>query len=89
MNITINPGAATEDAVQIDSIVSAIEADMETLDTAIKSTIPSGIETDWSKELKDKWTTYYNSEIPEAMEEMKASATNLRIAVMDALQYNK
>ena len=83
MNITINPGAATEDAVQIDSIVSAIEADMETLDTAIKSTIPSGIETDWSKELQDKWT------IPEAMEEMKASATNLRIAVMDALQYNK
>ena len=36
MNLTINPGAATEDAAQIDSIVNDIESAMETLDAAIK-----------------------------------------------------
>ena len=29
MNITITPGAATEDATQIDSIVSTMQEDME------------------------------------------------------------
>ena len=36
MNLTINPGAATEDASQIDSIINDISAAMETLDAAIK-----------------------------------------------------
>ena len=35
MNITINPGAATDDAAQIDSIVSQMEEDMQVLDSAI------------------------------------------------------
>ena len=48
MNIKINPGAATEDAAQIDSLVQTIEESMQTLDSAIKSTIPDGIQTDWS-----------------------------------------
>ena len=48
MNITINPGAATDDAAQIDSIVSTTEENMQTLDAAIKSAIPEGIQTTWS-----------------------------------------
>ena len=39
MNITINPGAATDDAAQIDSLIQTIEESMETLDSAIKNTI--------------------------------------------------
>ena len=31
MNITINPGAATDDATQIDSLVQTMEESMETL----------------------------------------------------------
>ena len=41
MNITINTGAAVEDATQIDNIVRQIEQDMEILDAAIKRNIPS------------------------------------------------
>lgn len=89
MNITIRPGAATDDALEIENIVSAIESDMETLDGAIKSTIPDGISTDWGDELKERWTNYYNEQIPAAMEDMKLSATNLKIAIADALEYNK
>ena len=40
MNLTITPGAATDDATQIDSIVASIQSSMETLDAAIKNTIP-------------------------------------------------
>ena len=36
MNITINPGAATDDASQIDSIISKMQDSMQTLDTAFK-----------------------------------------------------
>ena len=88
MNITITPGAATQDAAEIDSIVSSIESSMEVLDAAIKRNIPSGIETTWSDEVKNKWETYYSSDVPEAMEEMKQSATNLRMAVDQATKYS-
>jgi len=88
MNITITPGAATQDAAEIDSIVSSIESSMEVLDAAIKRNIPSGIETTWSDEVKSKWETYYSSDVPEAMEEMKQSATNLRMAVDQATKYS-
>ena len=88
MNLTINPGAATEDAAQIDSIVSEIERCMEVLDAAIKRNIPDGIETAWSDEVKSNWEKYYSNEVPEAMAEMKLSATNLRMAVDAALKYN-
>ena len=37
MNITINPGAATDDASQIDSLVQTIQESMETLNNAIKN----------------------------------------------------
>ncbi len=89
MNITINPGAATDDAAQIDSIVTNLMNDMEELNTMIKNTIPSGIQTTWSQTVRDNWEKYYNADVPEAMESMKLSAKNLRLAVQQALAYDK
>ena len=89
MNITINPGAATDDATQIDSLVQTIEESMETLDSAIKNTIPSGIQTTWSETVRENWETYYTADVPAAMEDMKLSASNLRLAVEQALQYDQ
>lgn len=89
MNIKINPGAATEDAAQIDSLVQSIEESMQTLDSAIKSTIPEGIQTDWSEIVRSNWEAYYTADVPVAMEDMKLSATNLRVAVQQALDYSQ
>ena len=89
MNLTIAPGAATEDAAQIDQIVTDMEEDMETLNNAIKNTIPSGIQTTWSETVRGNWESYYGADVPEAMEEMKLSAQNLRIAVDQALAYDQ
>ena len=88
MNIRITPGAATEDAQQIDSIVSSIEKNMDILNKAIDDTIPKGIETTWSVQIKDNWKTYYSDDIPAAMADMKQSATNLRMAVDQAVKYS-
>ncbi len=89
MNITINPGAATDDASQIDSIVSTMEENMQTLDAAIKSTIPDGIQTTWSDTVRSNWESYYGADVPAAMEDMKLSAKNLRLAVEQALAYDQ
>lgn len=89
MNITINPGAATDDAAQIDSLVQTMQESMETLNNAIKNTIPSGIQTTWSETVRSNWETYYSADIPAAMEDMKLSATNLRLAVEQALKYDQ
>ena len=89
MNITINPGAATDDATQIDSLIQTMEESMQTLDNAIKNTIPSGIQTTWSETVRDNWESYYTADVPAAMEAMKLSATNLRMAVEQALQYDQ
>lgn len=89
MNITITPGAATEDATQIDSIVNTMESCMQDLDRAIKSTIPEGIETTWSDTVRTNWESYYTADVPKAMEEMKQSAANLRTAVEEALKYDQ
>ena len=89
MNITINPGAATEDAAQIDSIIEKIDAAMKELDAAIKRNIPEGIETGWSEQVRSNWEEYYGADIPEAMAEMKLSATNLRLAIDQALKYSR
>lgn len=89
MNITINPGAATDDAAQIDSIVSTMEENMQTLDAAIKSAIPEGIQTTWSDTVRSNWESYYGADVPAAMEDMKLSATNLRLAVEQALSYDQ
>ena len=89
MNITINPGAATDDASQIDSIVSTMEENMQTLDAAIKSTLPDGIQTTWSDTVRSNWESYYGADVPAAMEDMKLSAKNLRLAVEQALAYDQ
>ena len=89
MNITINPGAATDDAAQIDSIISTIESSLETLDGAIKRNIPSGVQTTWSEDVRNNWETYYSADVPAAMADMKLSATNLRMAVDQALKYSE
>ncbi len=89
MNITINPGAATDDAAQIDSIVTTMQEDMETLDGAIKRNIPDGVQTTWSDTVRNNWEGYYGSDVPAAMEEMKLSASNLRLAVEQALAYDQ
>jgi len=89
MNITINPGAATDDASQIDSIVSTMDKNMQTLDEAIKSTIPDGIQTTWSNTVRSNWESYYGADVPAAMEDMKLSAKNLRLAVEQALAYDQ
>ena len=89
MNITINPGAATDDAAQIDSIVQVMQESMSTLDSALKSTIPDGIQTTWSETVRENWESYYTSDVPQAMEDMKLSAANLRLAVEQAMAYDR
>lgn len=89
MNITINPGAATDDAAQIDSIINQMEQHMATLDAAIKRNIPEGVQTDWSESVRANWSSYYGNDIPEVMAEMTLSATNLRMAVDEALKYSQ
>lgn len=86
--ITINPGAATDDAAQIDSIVRQIEADMDTLNSCINKNIPDGVDTNWSEEVKANWDKYYTGDIPETMSDMTLSANNLRVAVDQALAYS-
>lgn len=88
MNITITPGAATDDATQIDNIVTNMEGNLETLDAAIKRNIPDGVQTTWSDEVRNNWETYYSADVPAAMADMKLSATNLRMAVDQALKYS-
>lgn len=88
MNITINPNAATDDAAQIDSIVSTMEDNLETLNGAITRNIPNGVQTSWSETVRENWSTYYSADIPAAMADMKLSATNLRMAVDQALKYS-
>ena len=88
MNITITPGAATDDATQIDTIVATMESNLEVLDAAIKRNIPDGVQTTWSDEVRNNWETYYSADIPAAMADMKLSATNLRLAVDQALKYS-
>ncbi len=89
MNITINTGAATDDAAQIDSIVSQMQSDMETLNSAIKRNIPDGVQTTWSDQVRANWESYYSADVPAAMEDMKLSASNLRLAVEQALSYDQ
>ena len=89
MNITITPGAALDDAAQIDSIVAAIQAAMDELEKKKKNTIPDGIQTTWSETVRTNWEQYYSSDVPAAMEDMKLSASNLRLAVEKAQAYDQ
>lgn len=88
MNISIKPGAALGDAQQIESIVSTIESSMQELNQVINRTIPEGIMTEWSETVKSNWSHYYSADIPEAMDAMKLSAKNLKMAVDQAVAYS-
>lgn len=89
MNVTLKPGAATDDARQIDMIVQKISDAMAELDQAMDSTIPNGIRTTWSLGVKDNWDEYYTSDIPATLEDMKLSAANLRLAIEQVLSYDR
>ena len=89
MNITIKPGAATEDAQQISSIVSTITADMEECDKILKQLATGELNLDWADTLYEQWQGYFNSDIPEAMAEMQQSSTNLQTAVSAAIAYSQ
>ena len=89
MNLTIAPGAATEDVKEIEQIVNSIDESMTELNEIINRRIPSGVDTDWSNRLLENWTTCYNNSVQNAMEGMRLSATNLQMAVDAALEYNK
>ncbi len=88
MNLTIKPGAATDDAAQIKSIVSDIETKLDELNQKITKNIPSGVDTDWSEEVLNNWNGYYTADIPQALADMTLSATNLNNAVDAALKYS-
>lgn len=89
MNITINENAATDDAMQIDSIVESMAASLEELNEKIKKYIPALLETKWAEDLRTNWEQYYSEDIPNTMEEMKQSAANLRLAVENAIAYSR
>ncbi len=88
MNLTIKPGAATDDAAQIQKIVSDIETSLDELNQKITGNIPSGVDTDWSEEVLNNWNTYYSADVPQALADMTLSATNLNNAVDAALKYS-
>ena len=94
MNIEILPGAALDDAKMIDTIVSDMTDAMAELNDIINNKmgeVGSGkpISTAWAGDVISNWNAYYSSDIPETMEQMKLSATNLRMAVDAAVQYRK
>ena len=89
MNLTIKPGAALDDAQQIEAIIEKINQSMQELNNVIDRTIPSGIETEWSEKFQNDWKNYYSGDIPEAMASMQLSAKNLKMAVDQALSYSK
>lgn len=89
MKLTINTEAALEDAAQIDSIVNDIAKNMSELNKVITDNIPDRIDTEWSRIVRDNWENYYNKDVDEAMADMKLSATNLRLAVDEAIKYSQ
>lgn len=89
MNVTIKPGAATQDAVEIDKIVASIKEDMQILNDAIVDTIPELLQTEWSDKVRSDWEQYYVNDVAGAMDDMALSATNLRKALDEFLEYSK
>lgn len=88
MNVYIRPGAALDDATQIDSIIGNINDALIELDNTITSLIPEELSLDWAREILDNWNRYYNNDVQNALREMEASGRNLRLAVEGALQYS-
>ena len=89
MNVTLKPGAATDDARQIDMIIQKISDSMAELNQAMNRAIPNGVKTTWSLSVKDNWDKYYTADVPATLEDMKLSATNLRAAIEQVLSYDR
>ena len=89
MNLTILPGRATQDVQEIETIVDRIDKAMQELNDVIGRIIPDQVETQWSNEFKESWIKCYNNSVQNAMDGMRASATNLKNAVDAALEYTK
>ena len=89
MLLDIKEGASLKDAEEIEEIVKKVHASMDELHNVFNKNIPEGIETDWSLRVKDTWDRYYETNIPEVMEGIRASAENLKKAVDDAVNYSK
>ncbi len=87
--LIIKPGAALEDAKQIETIVETIQECLRKLDECISKNIPNELETTWSKELDDAWQKSYKGSIQDIMDEMKSSATEVQKAVFKALDYSQ
>ena len=85
MDFYINPGAATDDAQQIESIVTTIQQAMEELDTAMKN---DDTQVDWMDTVKSNWNSYYSQDVANCIEEMKDSARNLQLAVQEFTNYS-
>ena len=78
MNLEIRPGAALDDAQEIDNIVGRMKAAMEELNTIILNNMgPVGSEKPISTDL------------PATMDAMQLSASNLRQAVDAAVRYSQ
>ena len=88
MELEIKPGAATDDAAQIEEIVSKIENDMQTLNDAFTKTA-EGTQLEWAEQLRSNWGQYRDTDIPEAMAEMRTAAHNLQAAVQAAVAYSQ
>lgn len=87
-SIIVKSEAARENASQILSIVNTITEDMATLEAQIKRHIPENIQTNWSEVLRADWEKHYSTDIPQTMEAMKLSASNVQTAVAEAEAYS-
>lgn len=88
LNIEIQTGAALDSASEVESIVSKIKHDMEELDTIFTQTAP-GMQLEWADTVRQNWQSYYNADIPAAMDDMIKSAHNLQAAVEAAKQISQ
>ena len=89
MNITVNPGRATEDVKEIKNIVTTIDRSMKELNDVIERVIPEHLETQWSLQFREEWEKYYKESVYNAMGNMLLSAVNLQNAVDKALEYSR
>lgn len=93
MNLKIDTTQSLDDAKSIETIVNEMDEDIKVLDRAITDTIADGpgdpgILTTWSTTVKGNWNQYVAKDVPTAFDNMKLSATNLKLAVEEALNYS-
>lgn len=87
-SIIVKSDGARDGAKQILTIVTKIEQTMNELNESLKKNIPERVETQWSDTLRSNWQKYYTGDIPETMNAMKLSASNIQMAVEAAEAYS-